>query len=226
MLVVGQPGRKSPSSPTPALFTESCGLLAADYSSSVTFRESEVRVCGGQSRPRHEPLTTRPLPRLRLLPRREPPALQGLRSRPQAPPSAADRWGTRSVLGSAPAPPAASRPTARLSRRDFRCPALSKWRLRRASFQSRFPRSKFRRLHEDIPGKQQDNKPQEEDAGGHLGTMRGAMLRMMQTSRKAQQRKGNKQRYQVGEHVEVLGEWCSQRGHGAWRPFPHTLSYA
>ena len=48
MLVVGQPGRKSPSSPTPALSTESCGLLAADYSSSVTFRESEVRVCGGQ----------------------------------------------------------------------------------------------------------------------------------------------------------------------------------
>lgn len=32
----------------------------------------------------------------------------------------------------------------------------------------------------------------EEDAGSHLGTMRGASLRMMQTPRKAQQRKGNK----------------------------------
>lgn len=48
MLVLGQAGRKSPSSPTPALFTESCGLLEADYSSSVTFRESEVRECSGQ----------------------------------------------------------------------------------------------------------------------------------------------------------------------------------
>lgn len=46
MLVMGRAGRKSPSSPTPALSSESCGLLAAGYSSSVTFRESEVQERG------------------------------------------------------------------------------------------------------------------------------------------------------------------------------------
>ncbi|XP_045656291.1 uncharacterized protein LOC123794114 [Ursus americanus] len=68
---MGQAGRKSPSFPTPALFTESCGLLAADYSSSVTFRESEVLECGGQvsSSPRRARGPALPRPAFRPRPR-------------------------------------------------------------------------------------------------------------------------------------------------------------
>ena len=31
---------------------------------------------------------------------------------------------------------------------------------------------------------------------------------------------------QVGKHVEVLGKWQAQRGHGSSSPFPYILSYA
>ena len=28
-----------------------------------------------------------------------------------------------------------------------------------------------------------------------------------------------------GEHMQVLGEWCTWTGHGPSAPFPHTLPY-
>ena len=58
--------------------------------------------------------------------------------------------------------------------------------------------------------------------GGRKG--RRKIMPVQETSIKTQ--KDKVRSFQVGEHVEVLREWCAQRRHRNSMPFPHTLSYA